>query len=89
MIMWRLPDAAWEDPFRPPETPCPVRCLHCDAEYSSDEIVWRQGPDGSGFWCCPRPGCDGKGFHFDIHPLDSALWAEEDGGEDFDDDVPW
>lgn len=78
-----LPKEALEDPFRPPEEPCMVRCLHCGQEYLSSQIVWCDG-----FWSCPVEGCGGAGYQFDIHPLDSSLWGddEEDDDEDFDED---
>jgi len=101
MIMWGLPKEALEDCFRPPSEPCLVRCLHCGQEYSSDEIVWREeGADG-GFWCCPVEGCDGKGYTFDIHPIDGFSgefldWEdcdeeadESEGTWDAGNDVPW
>ena len=65
------PDA---DPFRPPAISIIVGCLHCCEEYDSYRIEWRvkTGHDGRphGFWCCPIENCDGKGFGFDIFPVD-------------------
>jgi hypothetical protein len=62
------------DPFKPPTTNTEVGCLHCQETYDSYRIEWRvfTSADGSkhGFWCCPTPGCDGKGFGFDILPTD-------------------
>ena len=62
------------DPFGPPETPTEVSCLHCGETYDSYLIEWRIEEDAEGkphgFWCCPTPGCDGKGFGFDIFPTD-------------------
>lgn len=88
MIMWSLPSDALEDPFRPPDEPVQVRCLHCGQEYSSDQIVWRKDDDDpQGFWCCPIEGCDGMGFQFDIHPVDSDLWIDDDE-DDLADDAP-
>ena len=58
-----------------------VRCLHCGQEYLSSQIVWRDG-----FWSCPVEGCGGAGYQFDIHPLDSSLWGDEDEDEDDDED---
>jgi len=82
-----LPKEAMDDPFRPPEEPCMVRCMHCDQEYSSAQIVWRDG-----FWSCPVEGCGGAGYQFDIHPLDSSLWGgdedETDDEEEADEDEP-
>ena len=69
------------DPFHPPSIPTEVFCLHCEREYQSYLIEWRElDVDGvrEGFWCCPTPGCDGKGFGFDIFPTDPA-WQDEDG----------
>ena len=82
MVTWsNLPKEALEDCFRPPDQPCQVQCLHCGQQYSSADIVWCEGEDG-GFWRCPVEGCDGAGFQFDIHPVDSTLWS---GDEDYDD----
>ena len=54
------------DPFRPPEIPTLVFCLHCRQEYDSYRIEWRvsTNADGKphGFWCCPIPGCGGLEF---------------------------
>ena len=83
MVMWsNLPKEAMDDCFRPPDEPCQVQCLHCGHQYSSADIVWRETADG-GFWSCPIDGCGGAGFQFDIHPIDSTLWSDE---EDFDED---
>ena len=74
-----LPKEAMDDPFHPPEEPCVVRCLHCGQEYSSAQIVWRDG-----FWSCPVEGCGGAGYQFDIHPLDSPLWGGDEDETDGD-----
>lgn len=75
-----VPPDPQDDPFRPPDVPVQVRCLHCGQVYSSDRIEWRDG-----FWSCPIPGCGGAGFGFDIHPVDSPLWSDEPE----DDDEAW
>jgi hypothetical protein len=85
------------DPFKPPAIPTGVACLHCGREYESYLIEWRMGTaaDGStsGFWCCPTPGCDGKGFGFDIFPVDPEYrderggWVRDDDGDGADDDL--
>jgi hypothetical protein len=93
------------DPFRPPEISVEVSCLHCGQEYDSYLIEWRVETcsDGQkhGFWCCPTPGCDGRGFGFDILPTDPDYqderggWFnddEDDEGEeiiDEDDEIDW
>jgi len=77
------------DPFRPPEVSIEVHCLHCDREYDSYLIEWREQPDASGrpsgFWCCPTPGCNGLGFGFDILPTDPN-YRDERGGWCCDDE---
>ena len=85
------------DPFRPPAIPTEVGCLHCGEEYDSYRIEWRVERDADGeahgFWCCPMPGCDGKGFGFDIFPVDpeyrdengELMWCDDDE-EEFEDD---
>jgi hypothetical protein len=86
-----------DDPFRPPEVPTLVGCIHCGEEYESYRIEWREFVNDKGetvgFWCCPIPGCDGKGFGFDIFPVDPDYQDErggwissDDEDEDWDDD---
>ncbi len=86
---------AERDPFRPPTVPVKVHCLHCDQEYESYLIHWVDDvieSDSPGFWCCPTPGCDGKGFGFDIFPVDpdyrdeegNLMWMEDDDDEEYD-----
>jgi len=80
------------DPFAPPAVPTTVGCLHCGEVYDSYLIEWRvyTNADGAGhgFWCCPIPGCDGKGFGFDIFPTDpdyfdeNLRWVRDDKEED-------
>lgn len=53
------------DPFAPPRTPVPCRCLHCGQRFTSDQMI-RKGPDR--LWSCPTPDCDGAGFEIDIRP---------------------
>ena len=81
MVMWsNLPKEAMDDCFKPPDEPCQVQCLHCGQQYSSADIIWCEGEDG-GFWRCPIENCDGAGFQFDIHPVDSTLWGHGDDDE--------
>ena len=81
MVMWtNLPKEALDDCFRPPDQPCQVQCLHCGHQYSSADIVWCETEDGG--WQCPIEDCDGAGFQFDIHQVDSTLW----GGSEYDED---
>lgn len=86
-----------EDPFKPPAVPTEVHCLHCGRQYDSYLIEWRTRTDADGkergFWCCPTPGCDGKGFGFDIYPTDPD-YVDEEGRlfwsvEDEEDDEEW
>jgi len=65
------------DPFRPPEKPVAVQCLHCGDRYSSAEIVQetRFGYPYTLAWCRNKD-CDGAGFGFDIlpeHPRDDVI----------------
>jgi hypothetical protein len=84
------------DPFHPPEIPVEVHCLHCDREYDSYLIEWRESISAEGqrqgFWCCPTPGCDGLGFGFDILPTDPN-YQDERGGwvsdDEEDDEEEW
>lgn len=69
------------DCFKPPAIPTEVHCLHCGREYESYLIEWRVETtvDGSkhGFWCCPTPGCGGRGFGFDILPTDPRYVGDD------------
>jgi len=69
------------DPFRPPALSTMVGCLHCQEVYDSYQIEWRvftlDNGDLHGFWCCPTEGCDGRGFCFDILPLDRDYVGED------------
>jgi hypothetical protein len=81
------------DPFRPPAVSTLVKCLHCGEEYDSYRIEWRieQLGDGQphGFWCCPIAECSGRGFGFDILPVDPHyqdeyggwIWTDDEGEE--------
>ena len=84
-----MPDDPNTDPFRPPEVPTEVHCLHCGQEYESYLIEWREETDREGkiqgFWCCPIPGCDGMGFGFDLLPTDPE-YRDEHGGWVSDDE---
>jgi len=71
------------DVFGPPVIPTQVGCLHCGQEYESYLIEWRvettAAGQAHGFWCCPTPGCGGKGFGCDILPTDPT-YQDERGG---------
>lgn len=77
----------------PPAIPTEVRCLRCGEEYESYLIEYRVDPRGPrgrpwGYWACPTPGCDGKGFGFDLLPIDfddvgeDGARAWDDGGDE-------
>ena len=86
------------DPFGPPPVSTVVHCIHCGEEYDSYKIQWRieRDDDGTqhGFWCCPIAGCDGKGFGFDIFPVDpdyrdengELMWSGDEEEDDDDED---
>jgi hypothetical protein len=85
------------DPFGPPAISTVVHCIHCGEEYDSYRIEWRieRDLDGQshGFWCCPMENCDGKGFGFDIFPVDpeyrdengELMWCSDDEDDEFED----
>ncbi len=85
-----MSDDSASDPFAPPAVSTEVCCIHCGETYDSWQIEWRieKTPRGDehGFWCCPIPGCDGKGFGFDILPTDPNYRDENGGWVQFDDD---
>src|SRR5262245_14089146 len=77
------------DPFGPPALSTLVHCLHCNEEYDSYRIEWRieKTHDGRlhGFWCCPIANCSGRGFGFDIFPVDPE-YRDEEGNKMWCDD---
>jgi hypothetical protein len=77
------------DPFRPPAISTLVGCLHCGQEYDSYRMEWRVETDSHGrphgFWCCPIECCDGRGFGFDIFPVDRD-YRDENGDKMWTDD---
>ena len=89
-------DGRYDDYFAPPKEPCECYCLHCQRIFMSDGI-WFQRVIGSkdgmnGFWLCPTPNCDGKGFTFDIYPTDPEHpandgWVDDDGEDEFDEEL--
>lgn len=87
-------DDRGSDPFGPPEIPTLVACLHCGEEYESYLIERRRERNSEGewhwWWCCATPNCGGRGFGFDILPIDED-WTDEEGNrmwvsDDDDDD---
>lgn len=78
------------DPFKPPVISTIVHCLHCGQEYDSYRIEYRilTARDGErcGFWCCPIEGCDGRGFGFDVFPVDPE-YRDDDGNLMWSSDV--
>ncbi len=61
-----LPDVARDDPFGPPAHSRPVKCLHCGRTFDSALMTWDPLTES---WGCPMPGCDGKGYGYDLHDL--------------------
>ena len=86
------------DVFKPPAISTLVSCLHCGEVYESFLIEWRIDTNAKGrphgFFCCPTEGCDGRGFGFDIFPIDpdwtnengERMWVDDDEDEVYDDE---
>jgi hypothetical protein len=63
-------DADNLDPSRPPTLPTLVKCHRCGQEYESSRIEERLDGDADRpQWCCPIVGCNGRGFGFNILPV--------------------
>ncbi|MEO6436878.1 MAG: hypothetical protein ABIP55_14115 [Tepidisphaeraceae bacterium] len=88
-----------DDCFGPPKEPCECYCLHCRRTFMSSGIWFQRirnarGDHLDGFWMCPTPNCDGKGFTFDIFPTDpdhpaNDGWFSTDEDDDEFDDEEW
>jgi hypothetical protein len=83
-----------DDCFAPPKIPCECYCLHCQRTFMSTGIWFQRVKNAQpghldGFWLCPTPNCDGKGFTFDIFPTDPDHPANEGWHYDDEDDEAW
>ncbi len=80
------------DVFPPPDIPIEVFCYHCGEEYETWQMRPEEDDEGATHWHCATPGCDGRGFLFDIWPIDPE-WRDEHGElvwiEDDDDEADW
>lgn len=78
-----------DDCFAPPDEPCEVFCAHCKRVYDSALIRYVRVPGPlQGYWCCAVPGCDGKGYLFDLFPTDPAH-EDNCGGSQSEEDADW
>jgi hypothetical protein len=79
-----------DDPMGPPKEPCECWCMHCRRTFMSSGMWFQRvinDPSGfKGFWMCPTPNCEGKGFTFDIFPVDPDHPANDGWVYDDDDD---
>jgi hypothetical protein len=68
------------DPCRPPTFATLVKCQRCGQEYESSRIEECLQGDAAGrpHWCCPTPGCSGRGFGVNILPV-NRHYHNEDG----------
>jgi hypothetical protein len=71
------------DPCQPPSCATLVKCERCGQEYDSSRIEERPKGDTEDHpqWCCPIPGCSGRGFGFNILPVDRQ-YHDKDGDWD-------
>ncbi len=90
VAQWRaLPAEVREDPMGPPEGDLEALCgcLHCGEFGPRFEAVEMRWLDKEGMWACPCTICGGRGFEFDIFPVESRWecahcghrWAPPDG----------
>ena len=99
MVLVEAPDAPSESGHTPPPLPTAAsdEPATADARRRLDDTVedptlygTLEEPDADGklhgFWCCPIPGCDGRGFGFDILPTDPEYQDERGGWVSFDDE---
>jgi hypothetical protein len=71
----QLPAEAMADCFKPPKDELAeiCGCLHCGREGPVFEAVEMRWMKNENMWACPCTTCGGRGFTFDIHPLE-ARW---------------
>jgi hypothetical protein len=68
-----------QDLSQPPTVATLVKCHRCGQEYESSRIEERLKGDDEGGpqWCCPIPGCNGRGFGFNILPVNRQYHNED------------
>ena len=64
----------------PPEYPT-IRCgcLHCGQDGHDFEAIEMRWIVNEQMWTCPCTTCGGRGFHFDIHPVERVWQCAECG----------
>lgn len=83
--VWKLAPSvrrvALGDEFQPPMPSVRLRCIHCGEECDSRDMVYRWSDEEQfGRWCCPTPGCDGKGVGLDLWECENPGCGESGGG---------
>jgi hypothetical protein len=75
----QLPPKAFDDCFQPPiERPDMIcQCLHCGPDGHLFEAIEMRWMATENMWACPCTTCGGRGFNFDIHPVE-PLWQCSD-----------
>jgi hypothetical protein len=75
----KLPAEAFEDCMGPPTENPFIRCgcLHCGPEGHEFEAIEMRWIESEGMWACPCTTCGGRGFQFDIHPVEPGWQCAE------------
>jgi hypothetical protein len=77
----KLPPEAHADFMKPPiEFPQVIcGCLHCGPGGHPFEAIEMRWHPVEKMWCCPCTTCGGRGFHFDIHPIEPVCQCNRCG----------
>jgi hypothetical protein len=75
----QLPPEAHDDPFQPPPENLTLTCacIHCGQNSHAFEAVEMRWIVNENMWACPCTTCGGRGFQFDIHPIERQWQCAE------------
>lgn len=77
----QLPAKVRKDPMGPPPDEFEERCgcLHCGPDGQVFEAIEMRWIENEGMWACPCTTCGGRGYQFDIHPIENKWQCAECG----------
>ncbi len=71
----QLPEKIRSDPMGPPAANLNIRCacIHCGPDGHEFEAIEMRWIANERMWACPCTTCGGRGFQFDVHPVE-PIW---------------